>query len=111
MDFSADGNTTGQQQRIDAIVDTGFSSGLTLPGTLIAALGLPWINRHPGRLADGSIVFIDTYAATVLWDGQPRLIAVEAIDGEPLVGMKLLQGHVLRIEVTGGGSVTVEPIP
>ncbi len=33
---------SGQQQEIEAIIDTGFTGFLTLPAVLIAALGLPW---------------------------------------------------------------------
>jgi len=104
-------NVTGQAQPVEALVDTGFNGHLTLPVALIAALRLTWVNRHRARLADGRVVFVDVYAAVVDWDGQPRSVVVEAADGEPLLGMKLLRGHVLTIEVVGGGAVTIQPIP
>ena len=36
----------GQQQDIEAIIDTGFTGFLTLPPALVAALGLPWLSRQ-----------------------------------------------------------------
>jgi hypothetical protein len=36
----------GQQQDIEAIINTGFTGFLTLPPALVAALGLPWLSRH-----------------------------------------------------------------
>ena len=80
----------GQQQEIEAIIDTGFTGFLTLPPALVAALGLSWLSRQPGILADGSVDIFDVYVATVLWDSQPRSVEVEAADTEPLVGMSLL---------------------
>jgi hypothetical protein len=36
---------SGQQQEIEAIIDTGFTGFLTLPPALIQALGLAWLCR------------------------------------------------------------------
>jgi clan AA aspartic protease len=91
--------------------DTGFTGFLTLPAVLIAALGLPWLCRQPGILADGSVDVFDVYTATVLWDGQSRTVEVEAADAEPLVGMSLLDYHSLRIDVLAGGVVTIMALP
>ncbi len=38
---------TGQEQEIEAIIDTGFDGWLSLPSSLIALLGLVW--RQRGR--------------------------------------------------------------
>ena len=88
----------GQQQEIDAIIDTGFTGFLTLPPALVTTLGLSWLCRQPGILADGSVDFFDVYVARVIWDGQLRTVEVEAADTEPLVGMSLLDQHALRIK-------------
>jgi predicted aspartyl protease len=37
---------SGQQQEIEAIIDTGFTGFLTLPPALIQALGLAWLCRN-----------------------------------------------------------------
>ena len=101
----------GHQQEIDAVIDTGFTGFLTMPPPLVAALGLSWLCRQPGILADGRVEFFDVYVATVIWDGQPRTVEVEVADTEPLVGMSLLDCHTLRIDVLSGGVVTITALP
>jgi clan AA aspartic protease len=101
----------GQPQPIDAVVDTGFNGFLTLPPALIASLGLPWISSIQATLADGSSQQLDVDAVRVLWEGQPRTVDVQAVDAPVLIGMKLLQGSELRIEVVAGGAVTITAIP
>ncbi|MGH2369953.1 MAG: clan AA aspartic protease, partial [Chloroflexota bacterium] len=59
----------GQEQQVQAIVDTGFTGARTLPPTLIAALSLSHRGRGRGILADGSGFLFDIYEATVVWDG------------------------------------------
>ena len=102
---------SGQQQDTEAIIDTGFTGFLTLPPARVTALGLPWLSRQPGILADGSVDIFDVYVATVMWDGLPRTVEVEAADTEPLVGMSLLDRHSLRIDVLRDGIVTVSALP
>jgi clan AA aspartic protease len=101
----------GHQQEIEAIIDTGFTGFLTLPPLLVTTLRLAWLCRQPGILADGRVEYFDVYVATVIWDGQPRIVEVEAVDTEPLVGMSLLEHHTLRIDILTGGSVTITALP
>jgi clan AA aspartic protease len=101
----------GQQQTIEAVIDTGFTGSLTLPSTLIAVLGLPWLGRQRVMLGDGSIRFFDVYEATILWDGQVRTIETDATDTEPLCGMRLLTGYEVLMQVVDGGLVTIEALP
>ena len=101
----------GRDQEIEAILDTGFNGSLTLPPAAIAALGLPWRTRGLVILANGTEDQCDIYAAAVLWDGVPRNILVEAADTDPLVGMALLYGHDVRMQVVEGGSIIIEALP
>jgi clan AA aspartic protease len=101
----------GQPQDVEVVIDTGFNGFLTLPPALIAALGLPWLCRQQGLLADGSCLTFDVYVATVIWHGQPRTVEVEAADAQPLLSMAMLQGSELRIQVVSGGSVTIAESP
>jgi clan AA aspartic protease len=100
-----------QQLTVSGVLDTGFSGDLTLPASVIASLGLAWLGREPGILADGSTDLFDVYSAVVLWDGQPRPIEVEAANAQPLVGMNLLHRHSLHMEVVNGGPVQITPLP
>ena len=105
------GGSNGRQQKFEAIIDTGFTGFLTLSPALIQALGLAWLCRQPGVLADGSVEVFDVYIATVTWDGQPRTVEVEAANAEPLVGMSLLDRHSLQIDVLTGGAVNIAALP
>lgn len=102
---------TGAAAEVDALVDTGYTGTLILPDTVIAALELH--ARAGGRvtLADGSERDHRNYTAAVEWDGKPRRVIVSAVGDEPLIGMKLLAGYELRVEVTPGGAVEVRPLP
>ncbi|MGI8978366.1 MAG: hypothetical protein ACR2FY_03985 [Pirellulaceae bacterium] len=100
-----------QQRTVDGVIDTGFSGDLTLPAALIAALGLTWLGREQGILADGSTDLFDVYSATVVWDGQPRSIEVQAANAQPLVGMNLLHRHSLRMDIVNGGPVEILALP
>ncbi len=99
---------TGQARYVDAVVDTGFSRFLTLPPSVVRELGLPFAGARLVILADGSEVALEAYAATVLWDGRPREIVAYAADTTPLIGMSMLEGHSLYVEVEDGGHVAIE---
>jgi hypothetical protein len=59
-------------------------------------------------LANGREELFDIYGVTVLWDGQPRYVEADAVDTIPLVGMALLDGYDLHIQVTTGGQVVIQ---
>jgi len=101
----------GGVQPFDSLVDTGYDGFLALQPARIAALGLPYLRRLLASLADGSTIFVDVHLATIVWDGVQRTVEVDAVDGAPLVGMKLLEGCELRIKVVSGGLVTIETPP
>lgn len=101
----------GQEQEVEAIIDTGFSGSLTLSPSVIDALGLLWRTRGSAILANGSEDQFDIYVATILWDGARRNILIEAADTNPLVGMAMLTGYDLHIQVAEGGSVIIGALP
>src|SRR5262245_27799848 len=101
---------TGQVQEIQAVIDTGFDGSLTLPSEVIAALGLPWRRRGRALLADGNESVFDIYEATTIWDGSPRRISVDEVDVMPLVGMALLYGYELTVQIVEGGKVLIKPL-
>ena len=101
-------STDGLHQEIEALVDTGFNGSLTLPPNIIAALALPWRTRALVTLANGLEDECDVHTATIVWDGGVRNILVEAANTDPLVGMALLRGYELRMQVIAGGTVVIE---
>jgi len=100
----------GQEQEIEAIIDTGFDGSLSLPSSIVVQLGLPWRQRGRALLADGSESVFDIYEATVDWDGESRRIAVDEAETVPLIGMSLLEGYELTVQVQRGGNVTVRAL-
>ena len=101
----------GREQEVDACIDTGYTASLTLPPAMINALGLRWRSVDRFRLADGSGCIFDVYEAKVVWDGKVRQILVDEADADPLVGMRLLRGHELKMQVRSRGKVTITRLP
>jgi clan AA aspartic protease len=99
-----------KKQGIRAVIDTGFTGSLTLPLAMIEDLELMWFTQQEGFLGDGSRRTFDVYRGTVIWDGQLRVIEINASDTAPLVGMALLEGFELRVQAYEGGSVAILPI-
>ncbi len=102
---------SGVESDVDALVDSGFTSSLTLPTTTVAALGLVRRSSSSAVLADGSVRKFDIYAAEVVWGGTWRAVLVSAVGNEPLMGMRLLARHKLVMEVVPGGLVEITALP
>ena len=99
----------GNPLDVSGVVDTGFNRFLTLPPSLVAELDLPFVGVSQVVLASGSEEMLDMHSATVLWDGVPRDVDVLVTDTTPLVGMSLLDGYELHVQVREGGRVVIEP--
>lgn len=99
-----------RKQSIEAIIDTGFDGFLTAPATLIDALGLPWHSRGRALLGDGTDSVFDSFRATVIWARRRRRITVDEAQTTPLIGMALLEGFELKIQVQTGGHVMIDPL-
>ena len=99
---------SGEKRDIAAVVDTGFTGFLTVPPALAVDLRLPFEGTARAMLADGSETTFPYYGVAVLWDSQTRYVEADAADTTPLVGMRLLHGHSLYVEVEDGGRVVIE---
>ncbi len=100
-------NATGGVQEIEAVVDTGFNGYLTLPPVLVEDMRLPVVGDGAAVLADGSEATFDVHRVTVVWDGRPMYVEAAAVGVDPLVGMALLRGHNLNMDVKNGGHVQI----
>lgn len=98
----------GQEQVVEALIDTGYSEFLTLAPALIATLGLRWQRVDKTTLADGSECFFNVFDGQVMWDGKPCRVFVAELGNTPLVGMALLSGYELKMQVRPGGKVTIK---
>jgi clan AA aspartic protease len=101
----------GQEEHVEAVIDTGFNGFMVLPDPLVATLGLPYQTRTMATLADGTNVTLAIYKATIVWHGHNRSVYVLAADGGPLIGMALLYGNRVTLDVVEGGAVTFEALP
>ena len=98
----------GRTQEIEAVVDTGYTGFLTLPPAFVNELELPFAYVGRAFLANDDQVEFNVHNVTLLWDGEPRDIEADATGSTPLLGMLLLDGHSLNIEVESGGKVVIQ---
>lgn len=101
--FAAD----GLPETFEAVVDTGFTDFVTLPARVIDRLSLTPAAPLEGMLADGSIIEVMLFRASVLWDGVQRAVFVVAAEGKILVGMSLLYGYDFLMQTMDGGAVRI----
>jgi clan AA aspartic protease len=101
-------DASGQPLTVDAMIDTGFNGFVTLSPGLIGSLGLTLLYQTRCLTADGTIQLFDVYSANVLWDGQLRTVDAQAVDAHALIGVALLQGYDLRMEVVPSGKVEIQ---
>lgn len=99
-----------QVRDVDAVIDTGYTGFLILPPQTVEELELTYLGRMQCTLANGAKEDFEVYSATVTWDGQERLIEVDVTNADPLVGMLLLDGYKLEIQVQPGGLVKIESL-
>ncbi len=105
--LGGEGNRT---EEVDAVVDTGFTGALCLPPERVRSLSLPLVGRGVAVLADGRAVETRVHRARVVWNGRERVARVLATEGGPLVGMALLGGSRLWVDIVPGGSVVIEEL-
>jgi predicted aspartyl protease len=96
---------------ISTVVDTGFNGHLTLRPAMIARFGLPRTGAVRVQLADGSSSYRHYFGARVVWDGAARTVEALELETDPLLGMNMLSGARLTIDVVDGGAVTIDSIP
>jgi len=93
----------------EAVVDTGFSEFLALSHPAIARLGLPYRGELALTLANGREEDFAVYRAIVEWHGHACPVPVVATDAGALVGMALLHGSRLTMDIHENGPLRIEP--
>ena len=104
------GDHETQRVVVDSVVDTGYTGFLTLPPATIVTLDLKWRGSEDVVLGDGCTQRFDVYSARIIWDGKFRPIKVNEADTDSLVGLELLYGYQMCIQITDCGSVEVRSI-
>ena len=97
-----------KQATIQAVIDTGFNGYLVLSSNLTDRLELQLAGNRRATLGDGHSVVLDAYLGTVIWHGHERTILVLQADGGPLIGMSLLFGSRVTLDIEDGGNVTID---
>lgn len=100
-------DTFGHAHEVHAILDTGFNGELALPPDLIEQTGLEAMGVRIAEMGDGRSVTLAVFAGRVSWDDAVRSVLVLS-GAAPLIGMSLLRDHRLYIDVSPGGTVTVD---
>jgi clan AA aspartic protease len=98
--------TNGKRQETEAVIDTGFTASLSLPPSIVAELGLHWQTVNRAILADGSECLFDVFEAE-----NTRRVLVDEADTDPLIGMAILRGHELKMQVRNRGKITIKRLP
>lgn len=98
---------TGIRADAVALVDTGFTDHLTLPPSVIAALGLTKVSEGTATLADGTATVFDVFEGWVDWHGTRKRVPVQSAEIDPLLGMALLADSELRVDCQPGGAVEI----
>ena len=100
----------GVLRRFQAVMDTGFTGTVALPAPDVQRLGLSNPQQEEVRFANGEFGNCDVYPADVIWDGGEMNVKIYAMGVEPLVGMALLRGNRVTMDVAEGGAVVIEPL-
>ena len=95
---------------VEAVIDTGFNGYLTLSTERVTYLSLPTEAQTQATLADGTEVSLDMVYVQVQWGEEYRTIPSLVAEGDSLIGMSLLYGYNLSIDVVDGGRVSVIPL-
>lgn len=102
--------THGVPEPIQAILDTGFNDWITLSPSQVAMLALTFREEGHYVLADGSETVSRLFEAEIEWLGNWRRILVVEMDGGPLLGMAMLAGCRLDLEVVENGRVEIKSL-
>jgi clan AA aspartic protease len=97
-------------ETVEFAIDTGFTGFIVLPSEEIARLDLPFLGFKEATLGDGSTTMLGMFAGLVHWHERVLRVPVLETEGSALVGMRLLDGSRLTMDVLENGPVRIEPI-
>ncbi len=98
----------GRLQFIDTILATGFNGTLSLPPNLIVMLGIEVEYQTNVLLGDNVPARLNTFTGHILWHERLRAVPILESRGAPLVGMRLLAGSQLTVQIRNGGDVQID---
>ena len=103
-------DSSGRLWPVEAIIDTGFVGDIALPPNIIRRLELIRMDSMNFVLAHGESARLNRYQGSLLWHDRLRNIAVTEAYDVPLIGIRLLSGSRVTMDVSPGGEVLREEI-
>ena len=99
-------------RRFEVIIDTGFQGAdLLFPRAVIWQLGLEPAGDMVLKLANEQDAVFDFYNGEVMWHDGFRTVRILESEDSYLASADLLAGSRICIDMTPGGSVTIDEIP
>ena len=78
-----------------------------MPLSFVSDLELAFVGTSQLILANGSMDTFDVHRVSVRWGGRIREVEAHVSDGDALIGMRMLVGYNLNMDVEPGGRVTI----
>lgn len=95
---------------VEFVVDTGFEGELALPSSVANRLSLQNLKRRLVLMADGLERPCIVGTTLLQWNDEIRPTEVLILDGNPLLGMMLMENSRVCLEATDGGEVVIEAL-
>ena len=103
-------DSNGRLWPMEAIIDTGFVGDVALPSNIIRRLELIRTGSMDFVLAHGESARLNIYRGSLFWHDRLREVVVTETDDVPLIGIRLLSGSRVTMDVYPGGEVLIEEI-
>lgn len=103
-------DSDGRLWPLETVLDTGFVGDLSLPSTAIRRLGLVRAGSLNFILANGEPVRLRTYHTRALWHYRLLDIEVTETGDVPLIGVRMLRGSRVTMDMLPGGEVIIEEV-
>ena len=100
----------GLFRAIDVVLDTGFTGDLLLTSDVIEQLEVSEAVEAEAILDDGQDVMLSSWRGRALWHDGPVSVLILEADGDPLLGINLLRGSRVTLDVLVAGDVTIDEL-
>ena len=100
----------GRLWPLETVLDTGFVGDLSLPSTVIRRLDLVRAGSLNFILANGEPARLRTYHTRVYWHDRLLDIEVTETGDVPLIGIRMLRGSRVTMDMLPNGEVVIEEV-
>ncbi len=100
--------SNGTKKSFNALLDTGFDGVVSISREESEELGIRRLGEHRSVLADGTVRIAPIFAGRVLFVGEWRDVPITTSGDVALIGMQLIYGSRLTLDVFLDGDVDSE---